>query len=1193
MASWSGTSGIASYATKKQLLSSISGIYQDLQDISGFELQNVFVSTLTADKWISTPELYVSSIIGGGVQIQNQTLVISTGDFSLVNVSTVGFTGLDLGGVKFSFDLGLGNAVGGFLGGLGAIIGGVGIGLGTGVGLSIQGITNGLFSLANTRGNTYINSNVYETVNGTTQLQISTLGNAYPLYSSIFRSVSSISPDTVPGQEILLSSFFQPGTTCIRSVSDPLNPITNNSTINTSTIQSFGQWIPFLDATPTGDDIIARDAFFSTVTIGYDGQVDLPFQIALSNSIYPTIASQTYTTGTSNNINRPWNFVYPLQDLVYDIQPMWSNTTYHSTVMNFISSPYDQFQSTLTSQPPTYFITSSISTPALFTWSGAATGNFAVCEIDQTGFRSTATFDFAATSNDLIIQWGLAIDNRNSTIGAGTAKRVSWDNDANTSNFSEIPIPQSTLINAGLPMRFYIETNPYEVRFMTDGAEGQDTGLKINVSTMRVGGGFLNTSASNQPGYAFQFDGNTFVNGILEANTIIALSSIIAVSTTIQSLFSTVLLEANTGIVPQLAVSSISAINSNITIQDALYLQSSLTISSGNAAFELGVSNSNLILESYPAALQLLYATQSNVNIPNLSTTTLNASNIAVSGTLTAGTLVYSNAEAPYLTTSTITFGYTGNFSAPPPDYTLSQNVQTPVGLQYLSFAAASNQVLHMMNFSNTVVVNAQLFSTPLTYTDTFFGASNIQGWASTIFYNPSQVPLNVYLTPGAGDGMLALQASNAIINAYVNSTTPDPTFRTIVPFGSNYVFTTTSGSWATNCNAPPSGITTYNNNMKMWMDFETTNISTSDTLVLSAERINFNGITGFTNLQASNITANQITAATTPGYGFNATQAVVGNPFTVPSVFGLNVQNTISSTGNLNFRPILIPGRGFNLFNSYNVGEWNNTIYNIDSVPTVVPQIVVGEVIRTTPSFAPYSGRFWLNNTIDSTPNPTPVYINNQGVLTTLGIVTGGTFALIQTTNGTNWTFTSNVPNPQGITSNVISNFYQVQMNNQLVNLNAGMPLSYTCPSFVYNTNKVFFFSPQIRVATPDAPSFATRESGFESTSYFDSNIIFTFKGNAWESEALNVIVNYAGTSFYSVAGWMPQIYISRIRTSDLVVYGYDVQPVAYPVGGGATDFVWGSQRFIRVSATIPNPSGDMRENYLMIPKNYYNYTL
>ena len=162
--------------------------------------------------------LDVSSIIGGGLQVNDALLQISTGDFSLVSLSTLSLKGIDLGGINLSFDLGLGNALGGLLGGLGALVGGAFIGIGTGVGLTIQGLETGLATLIDGRGENFINNNFFETINGSTQLQISTLGGPDPYYSSIFRTVSSSSANSVPGAQIFVSTIFPQGTTCIRSV---------------------------------------------------------------------------------------------------------------------------------------------------------------------------------------------------------------------------------------------------------------------------------------------------------------------------------------------------------------------------------------------------------------------------------------------------------------------------------------------------------------------------------------------------------------------------------------------------------------------------------------------------------------------------------------------------------------------------------------------------------------------------------------------------------------------------------------------------------------------------------------------------------------------------------------------------------------------------------------------------------------
>ena len=166
-------------------------------------------------------------------------------------------------------------------------MGGAAIGVGTGAGLAISGAETGIATMVAGRGGNYINNNVFETINFTSQLQISTLGNAAPYYSSIFRTVSSISPNQVPGREIFTSTIFYPGQICIRSASDPFNLITADFNLNTSTIQSFGQWVPLTGLEP--EDIQADSVSTNKLSTG-----------SLFASLAETDALTSYTVATSN-----------------------------------------------------------------------------------------------------------------------------------------------------------------------------------------------------------------------------------------------------------------------------------------------------------------------------------------------------------------------------------------------------------------------------------------------------------------------------------------------------------------------------------------------------------------------------------------------------------------------------------------------------------------------------------------------------------------------------------------------------------------------------------------------------------------------------------------------------------------------------------------------------------------------------
>jgi hypothetical protein len=282
-ANWQGNTNVAS---QRQLLSTSAGLYDDLLD---FSISTLKVSTLTVPYWISTAKLYVSDIEGAVIDISGIT-INQDGVFNAPNVqlSSLNFKGFDnLLDVDVSFDLGLGQAIGGLVGGLGALVGGATIAVGTGAGLAIQGAEQGIATLIAGRPQNFIDNTTYETINFTSQLQVSTLGNAYPAYSSIFRTVSSVSANQVPGREIFTSTIFYPGQICIRSVSDPFNLITGDPQINSSTIQSFGSWVPLENLEPT--NIIADSVSTNLLSTG---------QAFIQDAEIPVLSN--YTTTTNN-----------------------------------------------------------------------------------------------------------------------------------------------------------------------------------------------------------------------------------------------------------------------------------------------------------------------------------------------------------------------------------------------------------------------------------------------------------------------------------------------------------------------------------------------------------------------------------------------------------------------------------------------------------------------------------------------------------------------------------------------------------------------------------------------------------------------------------------------------------------------------------------------------------------------------
>lgn len=219
-------------------LSSISVV----STISSLVLEGNLIqtSTLFANAFLSTPDIEVSTI--NGAQFGNSSITVEVVGVSSLVANSISSIGAEIRQALFStvqfnpsfnpsldVNLGLGslfgNLAGAAAGGLGVLVGGAALG-------------TGIAALSQSRQTNYINSNAYELVNGTTQLQISTLGTSF---STVYRFVSSVA-ENVPGQEYFVSTIHSPGV-AIRSLSDPLNTVS----APTSTIQSFGQWVA-LDA---------------------------------------------------------------------------------------------------------------------------------------------------------------------------------------------------------------------------------------------------------------------------------------------------------------------------------------------------------------------------------------------------------------------------------------------------------------------------------------------------------------------------------------------------------------------------------------------------------------------------------------------------------------------------------------------------------------------------------------------------------------------------------------------------------------------------------------------------------------------------------------------------------------------------------------------------------------------------------
>lgn len=256
----SGTATIPNLSSSTGYISSLRAneITTSTLNVSSFQLGNVLqLSSLNASTfnagYANVSSLNVSSISSG-------TITAGIGNFSTLNapgggvaVSTVTTSSINTGSVSTitavakelftstmqfnatlspNFDLGLGGIIGGLVGGFGANA--------LGVGLGAAALGTGIAGLVMPRTSGGINSNVFQTVNGTSQLQYSTLGATT---QTTFVDTESLNPQTTPGFPRANVSFIPAGTYCMRTVSDPLN-LANSGGLAGDGIQGFSEWTP-------------------------------------------------------------------------------------------------------------------------------------------------------------------------------------------------------------------------------------------------------------------------------------------------------------------------------------------------------------------------------------------------------------------------------------------------------------------------------------------------------------------------------------------------------------------------------------------------------------------------------------------------------------------------------------------------------------------------------------------------------------------------------------------------------------------------------------------------------------------------------------------------------------------------------------------------------------------------------------
>ena len=215
-------------------------IFASTLHVSSLNISSFAASTITTDflnvELANVSSMVVSSIGVGNLQVtevDTKTISSLTGNISFNLISTLQLKA-DIA-ISPNINLGLGSVIQGLIGGAATQALGVGIGS--------AGLVTGAVAMITGRTSGGANPTVFQTVNGSTQLQFSTIG--IPALS-VFLNTDATDPLHSPGNLTNVTTLVPAGTYCVRSVGDPLNVDSS-----TQAIQMFGQWVPVIRPTAT------------------------------------------------------------------------------------------------------------------------------------------------------------------------------------------------------------------------------------------------------------------------------------------------------------------------------------------------------------------------------------------------------------------------------------------------------------------------------------------------------------------------------------------------------------------------------------------------------------------------------------------------------------------------------------------------------------------------------------------------------------------------------------------------------------------------------------------------------------------------------------------------------------------------------------------------------------------------------
>jgi len=432
----SGNTGAAAYITGSNgnliLVPQNSVLISSLQ-VSSLVAGSVVSTTTntatsyTATLFMSTPILNANFI--SSVGISTNVIGAVTGNFSTANISTLNAPNFQISTVNTStvnsvfsdtkvsltstlslfgnvnVDLGLGNQIAGLVGGA--------AGQALGVGIGGAGLITGAAALVTGRTSGGVNSNVFQTINGSTQLQFSTIGAPT---TSVFLTTNSLNPLTTPGLEISTTLSVAAGTYCVRSVGDPL--YINN---NVSSIQMFGQWVPVIQPTATVPALAISSLGVSSVNGAVyppPGGGGIPSTLAISSATVNGNFTQS-GTGTLNWGGNTLSFTQVVLS-----QPTSVNNTLTTTGAAFLNAGATVNGSSLTVGVTTPLIVNNTARINNLSTVFISTANINLSSVNGAIYpppAGTPTIPSTLALSTVTVNGGQSISNGGLTVSGGTS----------------------------------------------------------------------------------------------------------------------------------------------------------------------------------------------------------------------------------------------------------------------------------------------------------------------------------------------------------------------------------------------------------------------------------------------------------------------------------------------------------------------------------------------------------------------------------------------------------------------------------------------------------------------------------------------------------------------------------------------------------------------------------------------------